>query len=216
MAYRYLFVFTYGRSGSTLLSGYLNSLPGLCIRGENYMALANLIEFYASVIHATKQRSKRSNSVTHPWYGVDSIDEDEVREGVRNLFTNTVLKPELNSHTIGFKEIRIQHRDISDFDCLLERIVEVFCDVKFLFNHRDIEQTAKSKWWKETAHSHSIIRSMDNRLRKSKYSASANVFHVQYEQFISNPQHVRELTNFLDCDFDEEAYRNVLETRHSY
>ncbi len=38
----YLFIVTYGRSGSTLLQGILNSIPGYLIRGENRAALFHL------------------------------------------------------------------------------------------------------------------------------------------------------------------------------
>ena len=40
--YNFVFIFTYGRSGSTLLMGLLNSLPHYCIRGENNNLLHRL------------------------------------------------------------------------------------------------------------------------------------------------------------------------------
>jgi hypothetical protein len=38
----YVFIVTYGRSGSTLLQGVLNSIPGYLVRGENRQALRHL------------------------------------------------------------------------------------------------------------------------------------------------------------------------------
>lgn len=214
--HRYLFLFTYGRSGSTLLSGYLNSLPGCCVRGENYMALAGLIDFYRSVQKSLDQRAKTSNSPVHPWYGVDEIDLNEVRRGARDLFTRTVLNPGADDDLIGCKEIRIQPRDLPDFDGFLDSLLEIFCEVKFVFNHRRLADTAKSKWWRDTAHSHAMLRAMDDRLRFSRHAGSERVFHVQYEDLIGDPRHAEALTQFLNKPFDMRRYREVLDTRHSY
>ena len=38
----HVFVMTYGRSGSTLLMGILNSIPGWLLRGENRHAMRHL------------------------------------------------------------------------------------------------------------------------------------------------------------------------------
>jgi len=35
---RYVFVVTYGRSGSTLMQGLLNALPGVLVRGESSLS----------------------------------------------------------------------------------------------------------------------------------------------------------------------------------
>lgn len=43
----YLFVVTYGRSGSTLVQGLLNSIPGYLIRGENRGVLYRLYQYHS-------------------------------------------------------------------------------------------------------------------------------------------------------------------------
>jgi hypothetical protein len=45
-SFRLSFVVTYGRSGSTLLQGLLNSIPRYCIRGENYNAMFYMFRAY--------------------------------------------------------------------------------------------------------------------------------------------------------------------------
>ena len=44
----HVFVMTYGRSGSTLLMGILNSIPGWLLRGENRHAMRHLYDFHRS------------------------------------------------------------------------------------------------------------------------------------------------------------------------
>ncbi|MDG4675988.1 sulfotransferase [Shinella sp. 838] len=214
--YRYVFIFTYGRSGSTLLMGYLNSLPGFCIRGENYNALAHLCNFYRSAKETKGQVAKKSMLAVHPWYGADLIKPDEMRSTLRKIFVESILNPPADTKVVGCKEIRINWNEIKDFDAFLSDVTEVFGDVKIIFNHRDILATSKSSWWKDTAHSYATIRSMDQRLRDNAFAASPNAFHVEYEELVKGPEHARKLTEFLGVPFDPETYKKVMETRHSY
>ncbi len=212
---RYVFIFTFGRSGSTLLLGYLNSLPGYCIRGENYMALGHLCQFYRAVKDTTGQVAKKTHLPTHPWFGAEKIDLEKVKAGIRELFVSTVLNPG-DATSVGCKEIRIRRNEIEDFDAFISDVLEIFGDVKIIFNHRNIADTSKSKWWKETAHSYSIIKSMDDRMRTGSFANSPQVFHVEYEKLVSDPEHAADLTHFLGAPFDEATYRQVLATQHSY
>lgn len=213
---RFIFIFTYGRSGSTLVSGYLNALPNCCFRGENYMAIAHLCDFYRSIKRAKGHSAKKSGQPTHPWYGIDEIDIESVRLKTRDLFVDEVLRPPAGARVIGFKEIRINVTDIPDFDGFLEELMEIFKDVKFVFNHRRVSDVAKSKWWGETPQAHARIRSMDMRLERSKFAHSERVFHVYYERFIADPDHARDLTDFVGVPFNEQIYRDTLSVQHSY
>ncbi len=214
--YRYVFIFTYGRSGSTLLMGYLNSLPGFCIRGENYNALAHLCSFYHAARETKGQVAKKSMLPVHPWYGADLIQPEEVRHAIRRTFVDTVLKPPADAKVVGCKEIRINWNEIKDLDAFLADVVEIFGDVKIIFNHRDILSTSKSSWWKDTAHSYATIRGMDQRLRENRFAAAPNAFHVEYEELVAGVEHARKLTEFLGVPFDPAAYEKVMATRHSY
>ncbi|WP_162009476.1 sulfotransferase [Labrenzia sp. CE80] len=213
---RYVFIFTYGRSGSTLLSGLLNALPGCCIRGENYMALAHLNAFYGSLKKSKAHMAKKSGQPTHPWYGVDDIDLASARQKVRDLFVDEVLRPPQDAFVVGFKEIRINVTDIPDLDGFLDDLVEIFEDVKFVFNHRRITDVAKSKWWGQTLQSHARIHSMDMRLERSRHVGTDRVFQVYYERLVAEPQHAKELADFLGLAFSERTYRKVMSVRHSY
>ena len=50
----YVFVMTYGRSGSTLLMGLLNTIPGYLIRGENDDALRFLHDFHQTCVERSR------------------------------------------------------------------------------------------------------------------------------------------------------------------
>jgi hypothetical protein len=196
--------------------GYLNSLPGICIRGENYDALVHLCNFYRAAKRTKGEARPTSMKTVHPWYGVDSIEIDAVRDAVRKTFTETILNPPDDARVIGFKEIRVGAEWIPDLDAFLADLVEIFGDVCFLFNHRDIGATARSSWWTNTNHSYSTIRGMDRRLRENSFTSAPNAFHVEYEELIAGPEHARKLAEFLGVPFDPEAYRVVMARRHSY
>lgn len=196
--------------------GYLNSLPGFCIRGENYNALAHLCNFYRAAKDTRGQIAKKSMLPVHPWYGADLIAPDEVREAVRKTFVETILKPPADARVVGCKEIRINWNEVPDLDAFLAEVVEIFGDVKIIFNHRDLLATSKSSWWKDTAHSYATIRGMDQRLRDNRFAGADNAFHVEYDELVKGPEHARQLTEFLGVPFDPAAYEKVMATRHSY
>lgn len=196
--------------------GYLNSLPGFCIRGENHNALAHLCDFYHAAKETTSKVAKKSMLPVHPWYGADLIKLDEVRDTLRKAFVEAILKPPADAKVIGCKEIRINWNEIKDFNAFLANVLEIFEGAKIVFNHRDILATSKSSWWKDTAHSYATIRGMDQRLRDNRFADAPNIFHVEYEKLIKGPEHACQLAEFLDVPFDEGIYRKVMETRHSY
>src|SRR5690606_768941 len=72
----YLFIVTYGRSGSTLLMSILDTLPGFCIRGENGGVLYDLFTFHTKATNAREKWSGRKPlEPLHPWYGIDGYPE---------------------------------------------------------------------------------------------------------------------------------------------
>ncbi len=72
-----VFVVTYGRSGSTLLTGILNSIPGFLIRGENRDAVHHLFLFHQTL--ATEKARGPQDKVrqrTHPFFGIGDVPLD--------------------------------------------------------------------------------------------------------------------------------------------
>ena len=69
---QYLFVVTYGRSGSTLLMGvFQHTLPGYLVRGENRDALHHLFLFDQTMrTESNGARSCNLRQPTHPFFGI--------------------------------------------------------------------------------------------------------------------------------------------------
>ena len=67
----YVFVMTYGRSGSTLLMGLLNTIPGYLVRGENDDALRYLYDFHRTCVERSQHWPvERVRMRTDPFYGI--------------------------------------------------------------------------------------------------------------------------------------------------
>ena len=104
-----MFIVTYGRSGSTLLQGVLNALPGYLIRGENGGVLHDLFRYHQVItdrIEWMDARGESSLDPTHPFYGLHAYPTQAALEGQRRLAVDTVLRPEPDTRVTGFKEVR--------------------------------------------------------------------------------------------------------------
>jgi hypothetical protein len=87
--YNYVFIFTYGRSGSTLLMGLLNSLPHYCIRGENNNLLYRLYWSSEALNSALASPSaKNAAKPTNPWFGLDSTNPARFNERLIEAFVD--------------------------------------------------------------------------------------------------------------------------------
>jgi hypothetical protein len=214
---RYVFVFTYGRSGSTLLSGILNSLEGYCIRGENNNALHALFLYFKRIRDAPIGNIDKSAQSTNPWYGFQMVDLDGVRAQIRCGFTNQVLNPEDSTRVTGFKEIRCSKKEIGNFPAYVKFIEETFSPFfpcKIIFNHRNLENVAKSGWWRDMANADKKLNFMEDRF--NGFANSSTHFHFHYDRINEGQNHIRELMDFLGEEHDFETVRLVLQKRHSY
>src|SRR6266542_2209527 len=97
MRFSSVLIITYGRSGSTLLQGLLNSIEGCLVRGENYNFCYGLYRSYRS-LRATHHRyggRNRSSSPAHPWFGAELLSETRFLDDARRLVENQ-LRPGRN------------------------------------------------------------------------------------------------------------------------
>lgn len=148
---QYLFVVTFGRSGSTALTNLLNAVPGYCIRGENGGAL-NALADAAHVVRDAHDRFGHLADGPHtPWYGIDTIDPRAFAASLALAFTKEVLCPPPGTRVTGFKEIRYLPEVIGEdtFRHAMRFMLDAFPDARIVFNTRDVEKTLRSGWWKD-------------------------------------------------------------------
>ena len=218
----YVFVVTYGRSGSTLTQNILNSIPGYDIRGENgnlAYFLSRAIDFVSNNDMYTwrredlaKPEEERRGYLRNilgtkfdPWAGAESVDPDDFRLSLMNLFVEKILRPEKNCRISGFKEIRF-HLDPNFFPMYMAILRDSFPKSRFLFQTRNLDAVAKSSWWankpKEKVEAE-LIRA-ENLFAEFAAQNPERSFTIKYERYAEWPEYVRTIPDFLGESFDHE------------
>jgi hypothetical protein len=211
---RYVFIVTYGRSGSTLLMNIINSCEGCCIRGENNAALYNIYESYKNISAAKGEHESKSLRPTSAWWGIHEVNPEVYARRLAEVFIEEVIKPKADDLVCGFKEIRFSKKDVPDLQDYIDFMKAVFPGAKFVFNHRNISDVASSKWWNKTTNAGKIIGEMDERL--SELRSPESIFHFYYDKALQERSHVQEMLAFLGLTYEEEAVEKVFTVRHSY
>jgi Sulfotransferase family len=212
--YRYVFVVTYGRSGSTLLMSLLNAIPGYRICGENYNALYRLYQADAAVGAARERFCGTSELAPQSsWYGMPRVRPHRFRAELVDSFVNHVLRPEPGDRVLGFKEIRYTPGHVPDLAEYLRFLHDCFPYTKVVFNHRDPAAVARSAWWARYPNAEETVREADERLRS--VPADHRHFHFCYDEIDDSLANIAELFRFLGEEFDEMSVRAVLGKAHS-
>lgn len=205
----YLFVVTYGRSGSTLLMGLLNTIPGYLIRGENRGALHHLYRFHSTMAAGARPRLSRP---TGPFFGIGGFPAQRSLRQLRRLATDTVLRPEEDTRVTGFKEIRWYQQDLEEYVAWLQ---DVFPGARFLVNTRSHEDVLKSKWWAEGEDKSEHLADVERRILALVESLGDAAYRVHYDDYVADPGVLRGMFAWLGEPFDEATVRETMAVRHS-
>jgi hypothetical protein len=210
----YLFVVTYGRSGSTLLQGVLSSTPGVMVRGENGGVLRHLFEFHRTVTgHRDRLARPEPLPDTHPWWGIDGYPDETALREFRRLLLNTVLRPAGETQVVGFKEI---DWPVEDLPALLDFIRAVFPGARLVLNTRNLDDVAASKWWAGRPDARARLEEMEQAYVTAVSDLGDAGYQVHYDDYVADPTTLRGLFEWLGLPFDEERVRAVMAVRHSY
>ncbi len=211
----YLFVMTYGRSGSTLLSGLLNAQPGYLVRGENEHALHHLFAYHRQLA-AIKGRKPADvyRASTHPFFGMGDVPLKRSLAGIRRLALETVLRPEADTRVTGFKEIRWYHQDMEDYVAWLRL---VFPGARFLVNTREHPSVLASGWWAkgDAEHNAAHLAETERRILAVAADLGEAAYRVHYDDYVADPTVLEGLYDWLGEPWDEASVRATLAVRHS-
>ena len=119
--YRYVFVVAYGRSGSTLVQGLLNTLPRTVVAGESDLYVLHLFRAAASV--RAFQRDHKRHGIHEPvaaFYRLTRIKRGPFHQAMNDIVTAGILGRDnpTDYDVVGFKEVRwyrIQPEETDDF-----------------------------------------------------------------------------------------------------
>jgi hypothetical protein len=212
----YLFVVTYGRSGSTLVQGLLDSIPGYLIRGENRGVLYRLYQYHQA-LEAARDEFGRKQSLTprDSWYGIDEYSAGAAITRMRALMLDTLLKPQPDTRVVGFKEIRWFYDDWRRY---LDFVREVFPGARFVINTRDHEGVANSKWWGNQPKEDVLSRlaGYEEQLDAMAAVLGDVAFRVHYDDYVADPGSLAGLYEWLGEPFDVAAVTATMAVKHSF
>jgi hypothetical protein len=217
--FKSIIIVTYGRSGSTLLQGILNTIPGFLIRGENYSVTDGLFEAWKSMRRGLRRHDiDVSEQPSHPWFGIGDIDPELFERNLARLMYDMLVPAERAEQVAcyGFKEIRYPDTKAS-FNRYLGFLRLIMPDLAFIINTRRLENVAKSGWWAEQ-NSESVVAELTKREKRFLKYAEANsdhTFHVQYEDTVGERVRLRAMHDFLGVPYDDAAVDGVLGVVHS-
>ncbi|GGO74038.1 sulfotransferase [Nocardioides deserti] len=216
---RYLFVVTYGRSGSTLLAGLLNAIPGYLVRGEHRDALRHLYAYQQSLLATRDELVARYGadslrSRTHPFFGMADVQPQRTVRAVRHLALETVLRPKPGTRVAGFKEIRWYHDDLEEYVAWLRK---VFPGARFLVNTRDHADVLRSKWWAQgdPVEKAAELARIEERILALAADLGDAAYRVHYDEYVADPAALRGMYDWLGEPWDEDSVRATMAVRHS-
>lgn len=218
----YVFVVTWGRSGSTLLQAVLNAIPGYCIRGENSGVIADLSQAWATIERSEPMRGLRwhheeegrISPPEHPWYGAEDTVPDEFGLGLADVFVRDILKLPPNTRVAGFKEIRYHETRPHPMD-QIRFMAWFFPNARFIINTRSHEATMKSGWWATMSPERVKVHlaGAEALFARIEDEFPTRSLRLHYEDYAGNPEAMRPMFEFLGEPFDKGQIARVMENR---
>ena len=209
--YKRLFVVTYGRSGSTLLQGVLNAIPGYLIRGENWDVLGHMKAFFDAAPRFDDAPASSAAPVD-PLYGWQWFRDEIYAAGLARFLDRMLLGeaklPDLRC--LGFKEVRYTPQNVSERVDFL-RAVYPGCGI--VLNVRDPEAVAASEF--QRGRPPAYFRQF-NAVLEDLASVDRHACLVRYEDVITGTGTLPALFAFLREPLDRKVLADVLARKHSY
>ncbi len=149
---RFTFVVTYGRSGSTLVQGLLNTLPGGLVRGENNLFVLPLFRSWVALRDYQQRYGKLAaeRGVQSAFYGMGEVSLDGFVESARELALRQLYgsADPATVNVLGFKEVawhRVRPKEGPAFFNFLDK---VFPDARYVLHRRAHENVTASGFWR--------------------------------------------------------------------
>jgi hypothetical protein len=220
---RFTFVVTYGRSGSTLVQGLLNTLPGGLVRGENNFFVLPLFRSWSALreFHKKYAGLATDRGVQSAFYGIDEVRGDAFAASTRELVLPQLygsVDPD-EVRVLGFKEVlwhRVRPKETAAFFDFLD---QVFPDARYVLHRREHEQVTTSGFWRNqdpATVSRSLLRveNIQDRLRETRPDRTHD---TRYERLTSDDpavgdQELRGLAEFVLGSCDDDLLRRLRET----
>lgn len=219
LRFKHLIIVSYGRTGSTLLQGLLNSVDGVLVRGESKNYFLCLWKAHLHLSVAIDSHGPDSFFANRPFFGMAAVDEKQWMSDLQRLVRNFLLgRDESSAHVkcLGFKEVKFYEagEDLASYLAFLEQLLPNCC---FILNTRRHEDVLKSSFWKKEKHEKAKAKlELTERAFASFAAQRSNCFEMDYQDLNPTSKKLRDLFDFLGAPWKQEAVDLVFQTPHSY
>lgn len=209
-------IVTYGRTGSTLLQGMLNTIDGVVMLGENENAFFQLFS-YLNTIKRLAAR-KLTDMPSSPFYGAAQLNVEAAKQQVRATIDNyfAPFKSDPYVQVVGFKEVKFKDNP-EDLVAYLEFLEQMFPKPLFIFLWRDHDEVLNSGWWKyeDRVRATAILELLEGKsLSFSEHRKDC--FTLTYADLKPDAPKLRDLFAFFGANFNKEKISKILQIPHSY
>lgn len=210
-------VITYGRTGSTLLVGLLNTARRTLVRGENANFFYHLYQSYDALVRARQRGGAQPN---HPFFGIKDADAEGYLDLCRKA-VRTVLAPRATRFTgpttIGFKEIRYLDMSEGELRKYIAFLEKIFPDPVFIFLTRDHKDVATSGFYVKLAKKINVVEQLEACDRNfAKIAAEKdNTFSIGYTDLKLDSEKLKSLFGFIGLNYDKAEIARILQIDHS-
>jgi len=223
LRYSSVLVLTYGRTGSTLLTGVLNAMPGVLVRGENQNMFAGLYQGYRRLLSTRETYGENAHSPTSPFFGTHRLCEGRYLAHARALARDQLVTGSPRQVSVyGFKETRytrqlLEEDGVGQLGPYLDFLAELFPNPAFVVLTRAHAAAAASSFWRRLGEDEAM-----RQMRWFEEDARAwgggrdDVLWLDYDAAIAGDRPYGELFDFLGAAYDAPAVRGVLGTQHSF
>lgn len=216
LKYSSVIIVTYGRTGSTLLQGLLNTIEGLTVLGENDNAFYHLYMYHKTI----KEVSMRQNgeAPNGPFYGCSMPRLELTAEAIRNVINAYFYSAKIitGASCIGFKEVKY-YQIGNDVIGYLDFIDRHFPEPLFIFLSRDHKDVVKSGWWKDMSVQEVLEQiSMVESAGRDFAQGRKNTYFLDYDDVIGESRKLRKLFHKIGVRYSARRARVIFDTPHSY
>lgn len=212
---------SYKRSGSSLLQQVINSNTNYNIIDELPGVMPDLLSFLfktKSVDSCLTYNKNNKISTNHSIFTNNSFNYADLINDISQVFKNNFFDE--SKQIVGWKENDITPETLSYEKTIrcYNQIIELFPNIKFIFNIRNIFDTSRSAMWRNKSNSINIIENNNKffeeiHLMENFYDKSIL---LNYDIWKSDKEYLIDNLSKLNINLDKEVVSKIMNTKFNH
>lgn len=202
------FIVTYGHAGGTLVQEILNSVDGVCIRGENGGILTQLSQVASGLENARQLTASATGPGAH-WFGASGIQAPDYIGQLYAGFRDHVLHPPKGTRILGFAETHHLMPD-AQFVAYCDNLRERFPRALLIFNTRDNQDVVAANRAAAPIADEGDFARADRQFAAYAAAHSESCIAIRYDDYIASDDALRPLFDRLGLPFDGAEISRIL------